>query len=112
VNRGEVWWATLNEPGGSEPGYRWPVVVISSNEFNQSRISTVVVATVTSNTRLANAPGNFPVSSRESGLSKDSVINVSQFLTLDKSFLSEKSGNLSTRKLMVLNEELRLSLPL
>jgi len=112
VTRGDIWWATLNDPRGSEPGYRRPVVVISSNEFNQSNISTVTVAILTSNIRLANAPGNFRISKKESGLSKDSVVNVSQILTLDKFFLSEQSGKLSAKKVAILNEGLRLFLSL
>jgi len=110
MKRGEIWWATLDEPVGSEPGYRRPVVIVSSNEFNQSRINTVIVAIVTSNLRLADAPGNFSISKKESGLSKESVINVSQVLTLDKSFLSKKSGKLSSKKVLFLNEGLRLTL--
>ena len=110
MKRGEIWWATLDEPVGSEPGYRRPVVIVSSNEFNQSRINTVIVAIVTSNLRLADAPGNFSISKKESGLSKESVINVSQVLTLDKSFLSKKSGTLPSKKVLFLNEGLRLTL--
>jgi mRNA interferase MazF len=110
VKRGEIWWATLGEPRGSEPGYRRPVVVISSNEFNQSKISTVIVAVITSNLRLLEAPGNFSISRKESGLTKESVVNVSQVLTLDKSFLSEKSGKLSSKKVVAMNEALKLVL--
>jgi len=110
VKRGEIWWAMLDEPRGSEPGYRRPVVVISSNEFNQSNIRTVMVATITSNLRLIKAPGNFSISKKESGLPKESVVNISQVLTLDKSFLSKKLGKLPSKKLPVLNEGLRLVL--
>jgi len=112
VKRGEVCWASLDEPRGSEPGYHRPVVVISSDDFNRSKISTVMVAIITSNIRLQDAPGNFLISRKESGLSKESVVNVSQVMTLDKLFLSEKIGELSSRKLMSLNEGLRLSLSL
>ncbi|MDQ7075649.1 MAG: type II toxin-antitoxin system PemK/MazF family toxin [Gammaproteobacteria bacterium] len=112
MKRGEVWWATLDEPRGSEPGYRRPVVVVSSNEFNQSKISTAIVAVVTSNLRLAEAPGNFSISKKESGLSKESVVNLSQLLTLDKSFLSKKSDALSAKKRLAMNEGLRLVLSL
>lgn len=110
MNRGEIWWASLDEPAGSGPGYRRPVVVISSNEFNQSNINTVLVAIITSNIHLADAPGNFKVSKKESGLSKESVVNVSQLLTLDKSFLTEKAGKLSPNKIIHLNEGLGLVL--
>ncbi len=110
MKKGEVWWASLDKPRGSEPGYRRPVVVVSSNEFNKSKISTVIVAVITSNLRLADAPGNFQVARKESGLSKESVVNVSQLLTLDKSFLTEKVGRLPPKKMVSLNEGLKLVL--
>lgn len=112
MKRGELWWASLDAPSGSAPGYRRPVVIISANAFNQSRIQTVIVAVVTSNLHLANAPGNFTVSKRDSGLSKESVINVSQLLTIDKTFLTEKISMLPGKRLVSLNEGLRLSLAL
>ncbi|SEA98314.1 MULTISPECIES: type II toxin-antitoxin system PemK/MazF family toxin [Thiothrix] len=112
MKRGEIWWASLEEPRGSEPGYKRPVVIISSDDFNQSRIQTVVVAIVTSNLRLANAPGNISISKRDSGLSKESVINVSQILTLDKVFLTEKVSRLPDKKILALDESLKLSLSL
>jgi mRNA interferase MazF len=90
VRRGEVWWASLPEPGGSGPGFRRPVLVIQSDSFNQSRINTVIVAVVTSNVRLAYAPGNVLLETRQSRLPRDSVINVSQILTIDKAFLTER----------------------
>jgi mRNA interferase MazF len=110
MKRGEIWWASLEEPRGSEPGYKRPVVIISSDAFNQSKIQTVIVAIVTSNLRLANAPGNISIAKRDSGLLKESVINVSQILTLDKSFLVEKVGRLPDKKISVLDEGLKLSL--
>jgi len=110
VKKGEVWWASLGEPRGSEPGYKRPVVIVSANEFNKSTIKTVIVAVITSNLRLAEAPGNFSVSKKDSGLAKESVVNVSQLLTLDKSYLVEKSKKLPELKLMRLNEGLKLVL--
>ena len=110
MKKGEVWWASLGEPRGSEPGYKRPVVIISANEFNKSTIKTVIVAVITSNLRLAEAPGNFSISKKDSGLSKESVVNVSQLLTLDKSFLVEKSKKLPELKLLRLNEGLKLVL--
>ena len=94
MKRGEVWWADLGEPAGSGPGYRHPVVVVSTDTFNDSRISTVIVVMVTSNLRLAAAPGNVRVAARESGLHKDSVVNVSQVLTVDKGVLTARIGHL------------------
>ncbi len=112
MKRGEIWWASLEEPRGSEPGYKRPVVIISSDAFNQSRIQTVIVAVVTSNLRLANAPGNISLSKKDSGLAKESVINISQILTIDKSFLTEKISRLPDKKIVALNEGLKLSLSL
>lgn len=68
MKRGEIWCASLPAPHGPCPGYRRPVVVVQSNDFNESRIQTVVIAAITSNLNLAAAPGNFAVSSRETGL--------------------------------------------
>ena len=92
--RGEVWWANLPDPVGSEPGYRRPVLVIQDDTFTQSRISTVIVVIITSNIRLAEAPGNVILPCGVSGLSRDSVANVSQIFTIDKTFLVERIGSL------------------
>jgi mRNA interferase MazF len=112
VDLGEIWWADLPAPGGSGPGYRRPVVIIQSNDFNRSRIRTVVVAAVTSNTRLAAAPGNVLLGARGTGLSRESVVNVSQLLTLDKTVLTEQTGRLSAAKLREVQDGLRLVLAL
>lgn len=93
--RGEIWWANLRDPIASEPGYRRPVLIIQDDTFNQSRISTVIVAVITSNIQLAEAPGNVLLTREASGLPKNSVVNVSQILTIDKSFLVERVGALS-----------------
>lgn len=90
MQRGEIWWASLPEPAGSEPGYRRPVLIVQANEFNRSRISTVIAAVVTSNLALASAPGNVHLGSRTSGLPKESVVNVSQLITIDKRCLTER----------------------
>ena len=90
MRRGEIWWASLPNPQGSGPGFRRPVVVVQDDPFNESRINTVVVAAVSSNLRLSEAPGNVLLNEDESKLPRDSVINVSQILTLDKSFLTEQ----------------------
>ncbi len=94
ISRGEIWWASLPEPMGSEPGYRRPVLVAQSDNFNQSRIDTVIVVAISSNLRLANAPGNVLLPRRATGLAKDSVANVSQVVTVDKGFLTEYVGML------------------
>jgi mRNA interferase MazF len=95
VLRGEVWWANLPVPRGSEPGYRRPVLVVSSDNYNRSSIATVVVASITSNEILAGAPGNVRITKRQSGLPKASVVNVSQLLTVSKDALAEHAGTLS-----------------
>ena len=96
MRRGEIWWASLPDPRGSGPGFRRPVLVVQNNPFNESRIRTVVVAAVSSNVRLAEAPGNVLLNEDESRLPRPSVINVSQILTVDKSFLTEQVSVLGT----------------
>ena len=112
MKRGEIWWASLPAPRASEPGYRRPIVIISSNEFNESRIQTVLAAIVTSNLKLAAAPGNIPLSKRRSRLTRDSVINVSQLITVDKRFLTERISRLDDQALNSLNSGLKLVLDL
>ena len=90
MKRGEIWWANLPNPAGSGPGYKRPVLVVQANAFNASRIATVIVATITSNLSLADAPGNVRVAKSDSGLRQPSVVNVSQLITLDRSILSSK----------------------
>ncbi len=92
--RGEIWWANLPDPGGSEPGYRRPILIVQDDTFTQSRISTVIVVIITSNIQLAAAPGNALLPKGATGLSKDSVANVSQILTVAKTFLVECIGSL------------------
>ncbi|MBI4179810.1 type II toxin-antitoxin system PemK/MazF family toxin [bacterium] len=93
MNRGEIWWAGLPAPQGSEPGFRRPVVVLQSDDFNRSRIRTVIVLVITSNLDLKDAPGNVFLPASESGLPKDSVVNISQVLTLNKSRLTRRAGS-------------------
>lgn len=92
--RGEIWWANLPDPVGSEPGYRRPVLVVQDDTFTQSRISTVIIIIITSNIQLAEAPGNVLLPKGATGLPRDSVANVSQILTVDKKFLIECIGSL------------------
>lgn len=112
IERGEVWWADLSAPRGSEPGFRRPVLVVQADSFNRSLIGTVVVVAITSNLRLADAPGNVRLSRRDSGLKRDSVVNVSQVLTLDRSYLTERAGRLSDRLLESVESGLRLVMAL
>ena len=112
MKKGDIWWATLDEPIGSEPGYHRPVIIISSNDFNQSQIRTVIVAIITSNLRLVDAPGNFKLTKKNTGLNRDSVVNISQLMTLDKIFLTENIGKLSNKQLNLLDESIKLVLNL
>jgi mRNA interferase MazF len=112
IERGDVWWASLPEPRGSEPGFSRPVLIVQSDDFNRSRISTVLVVVITSNTRLAAAPGNVLLSSKASSLPKESVANVSQLLTLDKSFLTARVGKLASREFAAVEAGLHLVLAL
>lgn len=89
VNRGEAWWADFGDPTGSESGFVRPVIVVSSDRFNNSRIATVMVTAVTSNLRLAAAPGKVELAAGDGGLPKDCVANVSQTLVVDRPRLAQ-----------------------
>ena len=108
MRRGEIWWASLREPLGSEPGYRRPVLIISTDDMNLSAIKTVLTAILTTNLNLANPPGNVLVSAEEAGTSNDSVVNVSQLVTVDKSFLTEYIGTLEEDTMQKVAAGLRL----
>ncbi len=112
MRRGEIWWASLPEPAGSGPGFRRPLLVVSANSFNESRIDTVIGAVITSNLRLADAPGNVRLPARGSGLPKPSVVNVSQIVTVDKAFLTARVGKLTARLQNAVDEGIRLVLSL
>jgi mRNA interferase MazF len=99
IAQGEVWWADLADPAGSEPGFRRPVVVVQGDAFNQSTLRSVVCVTLTSNLRWADAPGNVLLAARATGLPKDSVANVSQLVTIDRGVLVERTGVLSASSL-------------
>lgn len=112
MKRGEIWWAHLPDPVGSGSGYRRPVVVVQANAFNASRIPSVVVATVTSNLALGDAPGNVRIAKADSSLARPSVVNVSQLLTLDRSILVERVATLPGAVLDRIDAGLRLVLAL
>jgi mRNA interferase MazF len=107
IQRGEIWWADLPEPRGFEPRQakspapqlciRRPVLVVQADSFNRSRIQTLIIAVITSNLELAEAPGNVLLPARSTGLPRDSVANVSQLLTLDRGFLGDLVGTLPAR---------------
>jgi mRNA interferase MazF len=99
IRQSEIWWADLPEPTGSEPGYRRPVLVVQGDGLNFSQIATVVCVPLTSNLGWAEAPGNVLLRARSTGLPKDSVANVSQIVTIDRSQLIEQAGRVSKAQL-------------
>jgi mRNA interferase MazF len=110
LRRGEIWWARLAPPTGSGPGYRRPVLIVQSDEFNRSKIRTVVVAVITSNPSLAAAPGNVSIPRGTGGLTRRSIVNVSQLLTIDRSLLTEHIGNLPADRMISVDMGLLLVL--
>jgi len=112
VQRREVWWADLEEPRGSEPGFRRPVLVVQADAFNRSRLRTVLGLVLTSNPRLLDAPGNVLLPAKSTGLPKDSVANVTQIVTLDEDYLSERTGRIPPRLMAHVDAGLKLVLDL
>lgn len=112
IERGQVWWADLGEPAGSEPGFRRPVLIVQSDAFNRSRLRTVLAIVLTSNVRLVDAPGNVLIPAKAAGLPKDSVANVSQVITIDRDFLTELAGRVRGQLLKDIENGLRLVLAL
>ena len=99
IRQGDLWWADLEPPLGSKPGYRRPVVVVQSDRFNRSPIATTICVAVTTNLRWAGAPGNVVLPARSSGLPADSIANVTQIGTYDKEQLSRRVGRVTERQL-------------
>jgi mRNA interferase MazF len=99
IAQGEIWWADLADPIGSSAGYRRPVLVVQGDALNASRIATALCVPLTSNLKWAEAPGNALLPSRETGLDRDSVANVSLLVAVDKAQLDERSGQVARRTL-------------
>lgn len=112
IRRGDIRWVSFREPAGSEPGYRRPVLIVSSERFNRSRIATVNAVVITSNLRLAAAPGNVLLAGEASGLGRDSVVNVSQLVTLNKIELSQSVGRLDAATMHMVEQGIALVLDL
>lgn len=110
VERGEIWWAELGDPAGSQPGFRRPVIIVQADGFNRSRLETTLALSVTSNLRLVDAPGNVLLPAAVTGLPKDSVANVSQIMTLDLEQLVEPVGRVRGSELARISRGLRLVL--
>ena len=99
INQGDIYWIELDEPAGSEPGFRHPHVIVQNNLFNRSAINTILICPLTTNLKRASAPGNVLLDKKESSLPKQSVVNVSQLFTVDKSQLDEYVGSLSPKRM-------------
>ncbi len=99
ISQGDIWWADLPDPTGSGPGFRRPVLVVQGDALNRSRIATIVCVPLTSNVKWAKAPGNVMLPPRLTGLPKDSVANVSQIVSLDKTLLTDRTGRLPRAQL-------------
>ncbi len=112
VQRGEVWWSELEEPRGSAPGYRRPLLIVQADSFNRSRIETVIAVALASNLHLVEAPGNVLLPKRSTGLSKDSVANVSQVITVDRNVLAQRVGRVPGTIMTAVDHGLRLVLDL
>ena len=110
IQRGEIWWADLSDPVGSEPGFRRPVLVVQGESFNQSRIATAICVPLTSNLKWAEAPGNVALKAKVTGLPKDSVANVSQIVAVDRAMLTERTGKVQRRHLELVFAGLDLAL--
>jgi mRNA interferase MazF len=110
ISQGDVYWVDLGEPVGSAPGFLHPHVVIQNDAFNRSDIRTVVVCALTSNLKRAAAPGNVLLDVGEANLPKQSVVNISQVFTVDKSQLGDKIGLLSTRRVRQILDGVQLLL--
>jgi mRNA interferase MazF len=112
VERGEIWWVDLPEPRGSSPGYLHPIVIAQADFLSKTAINTVIGIVITSNLTLAEMPGNVLIEKKQSGLPKDSVVNVTQIVTFDKSQLLEFAGKISERKMEQIDAGVRLVLSL
>jgi len=110
IRQGDIYWIDLGEPVGSGPGFRHPHVVVQNDVFNRSRIHTVIVCALTSNVRLAEAPGNVLLEPGEANLPKQSVVNISQLFTVDKRQLEEKIGALDASRMREILDGVRLIL--
>jgi mRNA interferase MazF len=110
IHQGDIYWIELDEPEASEPGYRHPHVIVQNNLFNRSKIRTLLVCPLTSNLKRAASPGNILLDKKETNLPKDSVVNVSQVFTVDKTQLEEYVETLSAKRMAEILEGIKLVL--
>ena len=99
IEQGEIYWVNLDDPNDSESGYRHPHIIIQNNVFNESRINTIVVCSLTSNLKRGLSPGNVTLNKGEANLSKKSVVNITQIYTVNKDDLAEKIGKVTKNRL-------------
>jgi len=92
VRRGEIHWSDLGDGQGSRPAKRRPVLIVQADPYNESNLATVLAAVITSNTALASMPGNVFLPAAATGLLRDSVVNVTALVTLNKDELIEEAG--------------------
>jgi mRNA interferase MazF len=112
VGRGDIWWADLPDPAASSPGGTRPILIVQADAFNRSRMATVIAVVLTTNSRLAESPGNVLLTQRDSGLKQPSVANVSQLITADRNFLRARVGRVRSEAMARVDEGLRLILAL
>ena len=112
ISRAELYWADLGPPSGSRPANRGPVLVIQSDPYNASRLATVLTAVITSNTALAAMPDNVFLPAGATGLPRDSVVNVTALVTLNKTDLSDRIGNVPATLMDDVDRGLRRALGL
>lgn len=112
IQRGEIWWTDFGPARGSAPAKRRPALIVQADDFNASKIRTIMVALISSNLRLAGAPGNVRLPKSRSRLPKQSVVNISQVITIDKRALTERVSSLGPEIMRSVDDGLRLSLSL
>jgi mRNA interferase MazF len=112
MRRGEIWWAALDLPIGSKPGYRRPVVIVSNNLFNQGGLRPVLTVPITSNMARESIRDNVRLPSRRTGLSRDSVAVAIQVASTDKRYLLDRIGRVPDDVMSKNNDALRLALAL
>lgn len=112
MTRGEIWWVDLGIPFGSEPGFQRPVLIVQNNAFNESKINTIIVVPLTTNLHLATAPGNSILKKEDTNLSKDSIVNVSQIVTIDRERFIKKVSEIKNKNMKKVEEGMKLVLSL
>jgi mRNA interferase MazF len=105
--RGDIYWADLGDPIGSEPGFRRPVLVVQADEFNSSRLATIIVLSLTTNLDLRKVPGCVLLSKTETGLPKDAICNTTQIKTLSRDRIDEHVGQLDDASMFMIDNALR-----